>query len=95
MLLSSVSGANRYTVQPCWDKSRSQTTWRSYNYPHVTAVYWSLYRLARTHTFPSAALANWAFYLAQAINTTRGMATLGGYNQFGLMVGSVFRFAAG
>ena len=34
----------------CWSEKRSLETWRSYNYPHVAAVYWSLYRLARSTT---------------------------------------------
>lgn len=38
-----------YSGHPCWDKARSETRWRSYNYPHVTALYWSLYRLARNY----------------------------------------------
>ena len=32
-----------------WDKARTETTWRAYNYPHVTAVYCALYHLARDH----------------------------------------------
>lgn len=81
-----------YTVQPCWDEPRSLTRWRSYNYPHPTATYWGLYRLARHYTdLVPAAQADWAWYLGQALNTTLvGMAAQGGYNSFGLMVGSIF-----
>ena len=34
----------------CWTEEHSLETWRAYNYPHVAAVYWSLYRVARWHT---------------------------------------------
>ena len=38
----------------CWSENRSLETWRAYNYPHVAAVYWSLYRLARHFSPPLA-----------------------------------------
>ena len=34
----------------CWTEQHSLETWRAYNYPHVTLVYWSLYRLGRWNT---------------------------------------------
>lgn len=78
-----------YHTTPCWDEARSRTDWRSYNYPHVTAVYWALYRLARNYDGIATAH-TWQWYLGQAANTTMGMIRLGGFNQFGLMVGSVW-----
>lgn len=89
MFFSGLPGYN-YSVQPCWDEPRSLTRWRSYNYPHVVATYWSLYRLARYYN-GLAQRHSWQWYLGQAINTTlAGMAVHGGYNSVGLMVGSVF-----
>ena len=40
--------------------------WRAYNYPHVTAVYWALYRLGRHHSPPLARRKGWQWYLEQA-----------------------------
>jgi hypothetical protein len=31
----------------CWTEEKSMETWRAYNYPHVTAVHWALYRAGR------------------------------------------------
>jgi hypothetical protein len=81
-----------YTVKPCWDEARSLTTWRSYNYPHVTIVYWSLYRAARNYGGASLLKKSWDWYLGQAVNTTLlGVARHGQYNSEGLMAGSVWR----
>ena len=46
---------------------------RSYNYPHVTIVYWSLYRVGRNYGNASSKLVqhqSWEWYLHQAVNTT-------------------------
>lgn len=85
-----------YTVRGGWDKARTETTWRAYNYPHVAAVYWSLYRLARTHT-GLVKQQTWEWYLRQAYGTAMALQVQSGPRrdhyglaQFGLMVGSVF-----
>ena len=80
-----------YTIDTwgTWDEGRGLTTWRSYNYPHVTVVYWVLYRLARQYDGLVSAHP-WDWYLGQALNTTLGMKALGRYNGLGLMVGSVW-----
>jgi len=80
-----------YTIDTwgTWNGGRGMTTWRSYNYPHVTVVYWVLYRLARQYDGLATAHP-WAWYLQQALNTTLGMKALGRYNGEGLMVGSVW-----
>ena len=71
-----------YSVKPCWDEPRSLTHWRSYNYPHVTIVYWALYRLGRNYD-GLVKRQPWQWYLGQAVNTTlQGMGKQGGYNQF-------------
>ncbi|KAG1659044.1 hypothetical protein FOA52_010884 [Chlamydomonas sp. UWO 241] len=75
----------------CWEEARSKETWRAYNYPHVTAVYWSLYRLARLHDPPLATRVEWRWYLMMALHTSVSMWRHGpGYGKWGLMVGSVF-----
>jgi len=82
---------NYYTVGQGWgwDKARGDTTWRSYNYPHQAAIYWSLYRLARNYT-GLVTHHTWDWYLTQTYMTGIGMSNLGGYNGVGLMDGSVF-----
>ena len=91
MFFSGLAGF-KYTVNPCWDEARSLTTWRSYNYPHVTIVYWSLYRVARNYGNASVLTKGWQWYLGQAVNTTLlGVARHGQYNGEGLMAGSVWR----
>ncbi len=82
-----------YTIRGGWDKPRTETTWRAFNYPHVAAVYWALYKLAKFHPqYVTHHPAKW--YLNQASGTGLAMFTLsggqGGLAQFGLMVGSVF-----
>jgi hypothetical protein len=86
----------------CWSEARSLETWRAYNYPHVTATWWSLYRLARWHDPPLTTRATWEFYLARAADTAIATYDLGGdpwsktagggrgTASWGLMVGSVY-----
>ena len=50
----------------CWSEEHSLESWRAYNYPHVAAVYWSLYRLARYHTPALTARHGWRWYLRRA-----------------------------
>lgn len=76
----------------CWSEEHSLETWRAYNYPHVTTVYWSLYRLARHYEPPPTKRADWRWYLEQAARTAIAMSKFGGRgtSQWGLMVGSTF-----
>ena len=79
-----------YTVHDGWDKARTETTWRTFNYPHVTSVYWALYHLARDHR-GLVKQRTWDYYLDHAYQTVLAMHRFAaGYEQFGLMVGSVF-----
>ena len=79
-----------YSVTDGWDQKRANTTWRSYNYVHPTAIYYTLYRLARDNTNMST-LHPWSWYLMQAYRTYLAMHQYApGYAQYGLMVGSVF-----
>ncbi|HZT41038.1 MAG TPA: DUF5695 domain-containing protein [Chthonomonadaceae bacterium] len=85
---------NYYIIRSGWDKARSETTWRSFNYPHQAAIYWCLYRLARDHQGLVTAHP-WSWYLRQAYRTAMAMGTHagpppGGLQQFGQMVGDVY-----
>lgn len=79
-----------------WNKSRSEETWRAYNYPHQAAIYWAMYRLARNF---DGLVTNhdWQWYLNQAYQTVMAMHKFCGKDafleleQYGLMVGSVHK----
>ncbi|HEY7087268.1 MAG TPA: DUF5695 domain-containing protein, partial [Tepidisphaeraceae bacterium] len=81
-----------------WNKQQSEDTGRAYNYPHVVAAYWSMYRLARNN--PGLVTAQkWEWYLDHAFNTvkflTGGFNAGGGrrgvgYLNTGLMEGDIF-----
>ena len=51
---------------------------RAYNYPHVTAVYWSLYRLGRRFRPARVRRHGWRWYLQRAHGTAMGMWEHGG-----------------
>ncbi len=73
-----------------WPRAHTEQVPRSYNYPHVVALYWTMYRLARNHV---GLVDNhtWDWYLNQAYETSVAMTTIGNdYSQFGLMDGSIF-----
>jgi hypothetical protein len=73
-----------------WNKVQSQAVDRSFNYPHVAAAYWVLYRLARDH---QGLVTNhpWQWYLDHACQTTMAMMKFAPYyTQFGQMEGDVF-----
>jgi len=73
-----------------WNKQASEAVDRSFNYPHVAAAYWVLYRLARNH---SGLVKNhpWDWYLDQAYQTSMAMVRFGeGLAQFGQMEGDIF-----
>lgn len=72
----------------CWGEAHSLETWRAYNYPHVCAVYWVLYRLARHYSPPLTSRGEWRWYLEQAGRTALAMWKFGGRgtSQWGLMV---------
>jgi hypothetical protein len=73
-----------------WDREHAMTVGRSYNYPHVAALHWVLYRLARNH---EGLVTNhgWEWYLDRAHRTGLAMAEHAPqYAQFGQMEGTVF-----
>ncbi|KAI0835889.1 hypothetical protein F5Y06DRAFT_113263 [Hypoxylon sp. FL0890] len=73
-----------------WDKNDSYAVDRAYDYVHVTASYWSLYRVARA--YPEIVNNHdWKWYLNQAYSTIiRAMQPDVGYNRVGLMGETVF-----
>ena len=63
---------------------------RSYDYPHVAALYWSMYRLARNY---KGLVTNhpWDWYLDHAYQTSLGMVKFAPqYAQYGQMEGTIF-----
>jgi hypothetical protein len=73
-----------------WNKAASEAVDRSYDYPHVAALYWTMYRLARNR---AGLVTNhpWEWYLANACRTTLAMMKHAPhYAQFGQMEGTVF-----
>ncbi len=73
-----------------WDKEEAMSVVRSYDYPHVAAAHWVLYRLARNH---QGLVTNhpWAWYLERAYRTGIAMTEQAPrYAQFGQMDGTVF-----
>ncbi len=73
-----------------WNKEASERLDRSYNYPHVAAAHWVLYRLARNNR---GLVTNhpWDWYLTNAFETSLAMIKFAPhYAQFGQMEGTVF-----
>ncbi|KAI1337692.1 hypothetical protein F5Y15DRAFT_151137 [Xylariaceae sp. FL0016] len=79
-----------WTVWWSWNYNDAYAIDRAYDYVHVAAAYWSLYRVARA--YPTIVQNHaWNWYLNQAYNTImRGMQTDVGYNRVGLMGETVF-----
>ncbi|KAJ7762308.1 hypothetical protein DFH07DRAFT_813874 [Mycena maculata] len=74
-----------------WDQEAAFATARAYDYVHVTAAYWALYRVARN--YPALVTTHaWEWYINQAVNTIEAMMSPSvGYNTDGLMGETVFR----
>jgi len=73
-----------------WSQEASEDVGRSYNYPHVVAAYWALYRLARDHQ-GLVTHHDWQWYLNQAYETSMAMTRYAGdLAQFGQMEGDIF-----
>ncbi|MDP1027949.1 DUF5695 domain-containing protein [Sphingomonas sp. KR1UV-12] len=73
-----------------WKKDQADDLGRSYNYPHVAAGHWVLYRLARNHVGLVTGH-EWRWYLDWAYRTTVAMMRdAPHYAQFGQMEGEVF-----
>ncbi|KAJ7083400.1 hypothetical protein B0H15DRAFT_424667 [Mycena belliarum] len=74
-----------------WSQANSFATDRAYDYVHVTAAYWALYRVARN--YPALVTVHtWQWYLNQAVVTVKAMMSPSvGYSADGLMGETVFR----
>jgi len=73
-----------------WNKQASEAVDRSFDYPHVAAAYWVLYRLARNHT-GLVKHHPWDWYLDQAYETSLAMTRFApDLAQFGQMEGDIF-----
>ncbi len=79
-----------YNTWAAWNKEHSELTERSYNYPHVTASHWVMYRLARYRT-DLVKNRSWKWYLEHAFHTAMAMVEHASYySQFGQMEGTIF-----
>lgn len=73
-----------------WNKKAAELLDRSYNYPHVAALHWVMYRLARNN---EGLVTNhpWDWYLTNAYQTSVAMMKFApGYARFGQMEGDIF-----
>lgn len=84
------SDSMNYETWAAWPKEEAESVGRSYNYPHVTAAYWVMYRLARNYQ-SLVTQRDWAWYLENSYHTAMAMIDLAPYYaQFGQMEGTVF-----
>lgn len=82
--------ALNWTTWSSWKKSQADSVVRSFNYVHVAAAHWVLYRLARYHDGLVKAH-DWRWYLDRAYQTALAMPRLAPeYAKFGQMEGEVF-----
>jgi hypothetical protein len=79
-----------YKVWSAWDRKGAEVTDRSYNYPHVAAAHWVMYRLARNYT-GLVTKQTWKWYLENAYHTAIAMMDQAPYYAVhGQMEGTVF-----
>jgi hypothetical protein len=84
------SDSINYKTWAAWSKEHAMTAERSYNYPHVAAAHWVMYRLARNYEGLIDGQ-SWDWYLDKAFRTSIAMIEIAPYYaQFGQMEGSVF-----
>jgi hypothetical protein len=82
--------ASDWSTWTSWSRKAAGSLERSFNYPHVAAGYWTLYRLARHHQ-GLVKTHDWRWYLEQAAITSLAMTREAPhYSQFGQMEGEVF-----
>jgi hypothetical protein len=79
-----------WTSWTSWNKQGAEIVDRSFNYPHVAAAYWVLYRLARNNQ-GLVTRHPWDWYLKQAYETSMAMTKYAeGLAVFGQMEGDIF-----
>lgn len=84
------SDSINYKTWAAWSHKDADDVGRSYNYPHVAAAHWVLYRLARNHV-GLVTEQNWQWYLENAFQTSMAMVNQAPYYaQYGQMEGTVF-----
>lgn len=80
----------KYGGFPSWNRAGAEITDRSYNYPHVAAAHWVMYRLARNYA-GLVTKQTWQWYLENAYHTAMAMMEQAPYYaEFGQMEGTVF-----
>lgn len=79
-----------YSTWAAWPKKEADSPGRSYNYPHVAAAHWVMYRLARNYV-GLVSQESWETYLEHAYQTGLAMMKHAPhYAQFGQMEGTIF-----
>ncbi len=79
-----------FKVWSAWDRKGAEITDRSYNYPHVAAAHWVMYRLARNYN-GLVTKQTWQWYLENAYHTAMAMIEQAPYYaKHGQMEGTVF-----
>jgi len=84
--------SKNWTTWASWNRAGAETQNRAYNYAHVVAAYWSMYRIAR-NTEGLVTTHPWDWYLNQAHETMMYMtnpANRVGYVNVGLMGATTF-----
>lgn len=86
------SDSINYKTWAAWNKKGADDPGRSYNYPHVAAAYWTMYRLSRYHE-KLVETHEWKWFLENAYHTAMAMTELAPwYAEFGQMEGTVFLY---
>lgn len=86
------SDSINYKTWAAWNKKGADDPGRSYNYPHVAAAYWTMYRLSRYHE-KLVETHDWKWFLENAYHTAMAMTELAPwYAEFGQMEGTVFLY---
>ncbi|MGF7141012.1 DUF5695 domain-containing protein [Roseimarinus sediminis] len=84
------SDSINYNTWAAWSKKDAESVVRSYNYPHVAAAHWVMYRLGRNYN-GLVKQRSWQWYLEHACHTAMAMVEQAPhYAQFGQMEGSIF-----
>ena len=79
-----------YKVWSAWNRKGAEDIGRSYNYPHVAAAYWAMYRISRYYK-GLATQKSWNWYLENAFHTSIAMVEKAPhYARFGQMEGTIF-----
>ncbi|SER26812.1 DUF5695 domain-containing protein [Pedobacter rhizosphaerae] len=79
-----------FKVWSAWPRKEADNLGRSYNYPHVAAAHWLMYRLARNYK-GLVDQSTWKQHLIDAAQTGMAMVNIAPYYaQFGQMEGTIF-----